>query len=191
MATLNQKKVTSKILEQVRKGEKVSVSKAMRESGVYSQSVSKQPHRITKSKGFIEILEKAGLSDSFLARKHSQLANSTRLEKDTFYADPIIETKRKKEKVVGWTHVSDAKIKLLIEGTAEEPTGNRVAYIKKFDKHKEVFFRVPDNAVQSKALEMGYKIKDLFAADKLDIVEHEMNDDEKSVFDSIFKNNKK
>lgn len=191
MPTVNQKKVLDIIQKQVRNGSKISVSKAMRESGVYAQSTSTRPEKITRSKGFIKILEAAGLTDAFLARKHSQLANATSLDKDTFLADPIIETKRKKEKITGWAHVSDAKIKLLIEGPEEAPTGNKIAYIKKFEKYKEVFFRVPDNAVQSKALEMGYKIKDHFAPDKLDIIEHEMTDEEKKVFDSIFKNNKK
>ena len=45
--TMNQKKVFDKVVEQVRNGQKVSISKAMRESGVYSESVSKIPGQIS------------------------------------------------------------------------------------------------------------------------------------------------
>ncbi len=186
MSTPNQKKVLDIIQKQVQKGTKISVTKAMRESGVYSESTAKRPEKITKSKGFIKILEAAGLTDSFLAKKHSQLSRATRLEKDTFYAQPKIEIKRKKEHIVAWIHVSDEKIKEMIEGAEDDPTGNRVAYIKKFEKYKEVYFRVPDSVVQSKALEMGYKIKDHFAPNKLDIIDHDLSEKELEAMGKLF-----
>lgn len=186
MPTLNQKKVIDIIRKQVAKGGKVSVTKAMREAGVYTPMTARHPEKITKSKGYIKLMEEAGLTDKFLANKQAQLINSTRLEKDSFHAEPKIEIKRKKEKIVGWVNMSDDKIKLLVEGTPEAPTGNKIAYIKRYEKHKEVFFRIPDNVVQSKALEMGLKIKDHFAPDKLDIIEHDLAPDEQIALDLLF-----
>jgi len=56
MATLKQKMLVKKVLEN--KGNKrVSVSQAMKEVG-YSDSLSKNPQIVTKSKGFQELLEK-------------------------------------------------------------------------------------------------------------------------------------
>ena len=51
MANTRQKLVVANILNKVRKGQKISVSAEMRAVG-YSESVSKQPHRITKSKAW-------------------------------------------------------------------------------------------------------------------------------------------
>lgn len=57
MATLNQKVIATQIIKKVRKGETVSVSKEMRKAG-YSKHTSRQPAKITASKGFQELLDK-------------------------------------------------------------------------------------------------------------------------------------
>lgn len=191
MTTLNQKKVLNKIIDQMGNGGKISVSKAMRDSGAYSKHSSHHPEKITKAKGFIQILEKAGLTDQFLAKKHSQLSNATVLGKDTFYAEQIVTKVKGKKKETTYRHLSNDKIKELVEGTEENPTGVKIAYIKTFETHKDVFYRTPDNAVQSKALEMGYKIKDKFAADKLDITTHELTEEEENILKNIINKNSK
>ena len=67
MVTENQKQVFSKVKEKVRKGEKVAVSKEM--EGTYSKSISKQPNRLTKSKGWQELMQQY-FPDEDLAKVH-------------------------------------------------------------------------------------------------------------------------
>lgn len=144
-------------------------SEAMRAVG-YKDSMSKNPQYLTRSKGFVKILEDAGVTDQLLARKHAQLINSSRLDRETFEA---IKVKRK------WIQMSDEAIKETIEGTKENPTGNRITFIKKYPKFKIALFRIPDNVVQAKMMEMGYKLKSHFAPDKMDVFVHELNEEER------------
>lgn len=73
--TENQKAVFDKVVKQVRKGQKVSVSKAMRESG-YSKNVAAKPNKVTKSAGWQTLLDKY-LPEDFLEKKHRELLNKT------------------------------------------------------------------------------------------------------------------
>lgn len=76
MATANQKKVLEKIVKDVRKGTKVSVSRAMRESGVYSESMSKKPEKLTRSKGWKELLDEY-LPEKLLTQVHKDGLKAT------------------------------------------------------------------------------------------------------------------
>ncbi len=73
MATLRQKRVVAKILENGG-----NVSKAMRESG-YSPETAKTPKTLTKGKGFQELMEKM-LPDSLLLKKHREGLEATKYE---------------------------------------------------------------------------------------------------------------
>lgn len=70
MATLNQTKVFDKVVNQVRKGAKVSVSGAMREVG-YSKRTSEHPDKITESEGWKELM-RTHLPDKSLAELHKK-----------------------------------------------------------------------------------------------------------------------
>lgn len=72
MATLNQERVFKKVQEQVRNGKKVSISRAMRESGVYSPHVSKMPEKLTESKGWKELMQQH-FPDEKLAALHKRI----------------------------------------------------------------------------------------------------------------------
>lgn len=174
-ASLKQAKAINVLLE---KGG--SVGNAMRIAG-YSEATIKNPDHLTKSKAYKDILNEAGLTDEVLSKKHISLLNSSRLEKESFLA-----TKKNRR----WIHYSDDQIKLAIEGTTERPTGCKLSYIKLFPHEKVAVFRIPDNAAQSKALEMGYKVKDHFASEKVDVViTDEMSDEERAKLDEIRKLN--
>ncbi len=67
MPTLKQKLVVKKVLENNGK----SVSQAMRESG-YSASTSKNPQQLTRSKGWLELME-IYVSEEKLMKVHSEL----------------------------------------------------------------------------------------------------------------------
>jgi hypothetical protein len=179
--TLLHKKVAKAIVE---KGGKVTMGGALRAAGA-SESLIKNPDRVFKSPGFAKELEKVGLSDKYIASKYRILLNATRLEKDTFYAEPIVETKRKKETITGWQHMSDAKLKLMIEGSEDDPTGVKIAYIKTFQKHKEVFYRVPDSVVQKGMIELTGKVKSHFAPEQHDLILHELDESERKLLQGI------
>lgn len=67
--TEKQKKAFDLILENIgTKGE------AILEAG-YTKSVSETPSLVTKSKGYIELMNQYGLDDDSLAKKHKQLLN--------------------------------------------------------------------------------------------------------------------
>lgn len=77
MATFNQEKVVQEIVKQVRNGKKVSVSKAMRDSGVYAPSTSKIPSKVTSSKSFQELLDKYLPEDLLLKKSKEGLEATT------------------------------------------------------------------------------------------------------------------
>lgn len=55
MATENQKRVFSNVMDKVRKGQKIAISKEMQKVG-YSFNTSQKPGKVTKSKGWAELL---------------------------------------------------------------------------------------------------------------------------------------
>jgi len=82
MATLKQKGVFNKMVENGG-----NMGKAMREVG-YSEAMAKNPHKVTQSKGFQEIMEKYGLDDATLAKKHKELLESKKVTR-TFKKDGL------------------------------------------------------------------------------------------------------
>lgn len=46
----------------------------------YSEQTAKTPHKLTKSKGFKEILAEAGITDEYLSKKHKKLLESRKEE---------------------------------------------------------------------------------------------------------------
>lgn len=67
MATDKQKLAALKISENLRKEKPQPKGKILKEVG-YSKSVSESPSIVTKSKGFQELLEQAGVTDEKLAQ---------------------------------------------------------------------------------------------------------------------------
>ena len=67
MATDKQKLAALKISENLRKEKPQPKGKILKEVG-YSKSVSESPSIVTKSKGFQELLEEAGVTDEKLAQ---------------------------------------------------------------------------------------------------------------------------
>ncbi len=149
------------------------MSDALRAAGA-SQSIIRNPQKVTKSKGFSALLDKAGLTDRYLAQKHQSLLNATRREEEVFYS---IRTGKKK-----WRKYTDEEIKIIIEGKPEELTGCKLICIKDDPYHKAriAVYRHPESAVQSKQIEMAYKVKGHFAPQKLDITEHELSEEERA-----------
>ena len=73
MATENQKQIAKNVLKNIRKHQKISISKEMRKVG-YSKSSYKKPDIVLRSKGWQELMEKY-LPDEKLAQVHKYLLN--------------------------------------------------------------------------------------------------------------------
>lgn len=116
MSTLKQRKAVKKLVEN-----HGNVSRAMLEAG-YTPASAKNPKNLTESKGFIQLMEEAGLTDENLFKVHSELLN-------------------KRETIV----IHDGK-----ESRVE--TTDR-----------------PDSFAAKSALDMAYKIKGTYAAEKSDV----------------------
>lgn len=77
MATENQKKVFERVAEKVRKGTKVSISNEMK--GIYSKWMTTKPDKLTKSRGWRELMDRY-LPEDKLAKVHSEGLSATKQE---------------------------------------------------------------------------------------------------------------
>lgn len=142
MATKNQEKVFEKVLTQAKKSRKISVSKAMLESGL-SPSYAAQPQQLTSSKGWKELVEKH-MPDSFLAKRHRALFDQKKVE---YFSFP--------------RNMDDDEITLAVE-----EAGLTLISISVGEKAKLAFYSTADVHAVTKALEMAHKIKGVYQADK-------------------------
>lgn len=142
MATENQKIIAARVLKKVKKGEKISITKEMRESGVYSEATSKHPEKVTGSKGWKELMERY-LPDELLSKVHTQLLEAKKL--DTMIFPPT-------------SGITDDEIRAFIESC-----GCVVRKITRGEKQIFVFFYAPDNKARNDALDKGYKLKGRYA----------------------------
>lgn len=177
-ATENQKKVFKQVVAKVKKGEKISITKEMRESGVYSKATSKHPEKITKSKGWQELLNEH-LSDGLLSMRHHELLNATTLdhqtypmgtrtnaEKEEWYKKREKDAKKKKVPYMQVEILSDEDIRELLASV--NCTVRRIVH---GEMARYVYFWSADNRARKDALDMGYKLKGKYAPEKhLDVV---------------------
>lgn len=174
-------------------GGKMPMAQAMRLAG-FSKTSARNPQKITKSIPYIRTLEMADVSDARIARKQSNLLESAHIESQSFNAieqEKIITHNDKGKKLrkpiseSEFVHVPDKKIIEMIESVP----GHVVIHIQKGRREKVARYRVPDTVVQTKQVELVLKTKGHFAADKLEIIDHELTDEEQKIFDEISKKN--
>lgn len=139
MATQRQKIAVTKLVEKVGNNKPVIIGEVLQESG-YSKAISENPKKVTESKGFIELMDRMGLSDEDLAKKHKTLLNATKIEHMVF---PVA--------------TSDEDIKELLQGVS-----CKVRKIQHGDTANHVWFFAPDNLALKNALDMAYKIKKVY-----------------------------
>ena len=172
-----------------------SAGDSLRAAG-YSDAMVKNPQKVTKSKAFVKVLEAAGMTDAYLAKSHQELMQASKLETIAFHAikREVWVTKDKNgkklkspEKDWVYRHIPDEVIQLQVEAVPAV----KLLWIQKGFSEKIAYIKVPENAVRKSAIEMGYKVKDHFAADKLEIVEHELTDDEMGALHNLFEIDKK
>lgn len=190
--TENQKVVFRQVVDKIRKGTKVSISKEMRESGVYSESMSKKPDKLTKSKGWQTLLN-THLSDDLLSETHHDLLKSTTLDHMVF---PLgVETNEQKEEFYQkreqdalkkgntYTHVevlSDVEIRELLLSV-----NCVVRKIVHGETARHVYFWCADNRARKDGLDMAYKLKGKYAPEKRATVNFNISEKDKQKIDRI------
>lgn len=133
-------KTAKKVAEQVRKGEKVSVSGAMRESG-YSDT-SARSMKVKESPHWNALLS-LFLPEEKVLEKHSEL----------------MDTKKVEVKYMSLSLTND-DIRDIIAGMGFELIG-----IKRTKESNVVSFAVPDNVSQARAVDMAYKVRSRYQPD--------------------------
>ena len=126
---------------------------AMKIAG-YSENTAKAPTKMTESKGWQELMDKY-LPDNDLAIRHKELLNATRLEHMVFPKS-----------------VKDKEIKSLLESV-----NCNVRKIQHGDQANHVWFWAKDNIALKSALDLAYKLKGKYSAEKIKIID---DNDEKT-----------
>lgn len=145
-----------------------NMSKAIADSGLYSDSMVKNPQKITESKTFQEILEE-DMPDALLSTVHKSLLNATHLDHMTFPLGPRTSKEKEKwvaEKIAKAIAAGKSADSVEQDVLSDEDIGEMLAEVNcKLRKvvHGEtarhVYFWAYDNMARDKALDKGYKLK--------------------------------
>jgi hypothetical protein len=144
MSSLRQRNAVQKLSENIRNsgGKKsISMGKVLREAG-YSKQTSLKPKLVTETKGFKEELTNL-MPDETIIKRHGELVNAIKLNQIVFD-----------------NSVSDLEIKKIIEWSA----GFKLMKVVRKKRSKQVvcFYWSPDYMTRLVAINMGYKIKNLY-----------------------------
>lgn len=177
-----------------------SVSAAMRGAG-YSPETAKTPKKLTETKAFKSVFEKAGLTEDFLANGTREMATAYtvherefkhRLGHDIVKIEP--DSPEYKE--------GDANLKEMpfktpwtdreINKAISRIRGASVLFIEDRADHRLCVYEVPDFTARRPAIDMGHKLLGSYAAEKHEHeVKHQMSDEERHRFDLIRGKNRK
>jgi hypothetical protein len=163
--TIRQTIAFNKLSEIIRnhkgKQKSITIGKILEEAG-YSKEVSSSPTLVTKSKGFQELLEKY-LPDDLVLETHTNLLKATGLD---HYVFPPSTT--------------DEEMKEIIESVP----GCKLMKISHGDQWNRAYYWVPDNKSRKDAIDMAYKLKGSYKAEK---VEHGVSEDLEKALERIRK----
>lgn len=134
MATIKQERAFKEVVEKGR-----PVSKAMVDVG-YSKNTAVAPSKLTRSKGWKELVDKY-IPEKDLLRKHKELLNQKKLD---YFVFPKAMTDEEIQE-----HVESAGLEMIV--------------IKHSDKGKLAFYSINDAMSQQKAVDMAYKLKGSYA----------------------------
>ena len=151
---LNGRKVRIKaVAEKVLAGKDgKSVGAAMREVG-YSENYADNPQKLTKSKTWKELM-KEFLPDDLIAETHHSLLKSATVDQLTF--KPSKAGKPVSEE--------------FIEGViAQIPGAKLLSVADGFESSRIAYFTLPEGRIRKEAVEMAYKLRGRFAAEKIEV----------------------
>lgn len=137
MATIKQKLTASKLVENGG-----NVGKAMLEAG-YSEAMAKNPQKLTRSKGWQELIDKF-ISEDRLLNVHKRMLDCVKLMSLPFELS-----------------TSDEDIRKIISKVC----GSKFVSVNQRVKAKVCFYTMPENGTRLSALDMAYKIRGKYQID--------------------------
>ena len=149
MSKIRVKKVIAKM---VGKGGK-SLTKAMVESG-YSPAYAHTPSKLSNSKTFKELMDEF-IPDSLITQRHNELANACSLSNYKFDLK-----------------ISDKTIKALIN----DIPGCKCLYVSRDKYNATAYFTQPDQHSRKDAIDMGYKLKGVYAPEQIELTKRKYQD---------------
>jgi hypothetical protein len=201
----NDKKKTRPLSLRARKALKLMVEKgrsqrsALREAG-YSDAVANQPGKVTSQKGFIEALEKVGLTDTYLAKGYKEFTRAGELREYVFHhkkqreivdidEDSPIYNKSEgavnKQEIVTLVPVSDK----IIKDRIGRISGAELIDIQDHEDKRVAFYQKPDFTARKTGYELASKVKGHLQPDQINTtVQHSMSEDDRKFMQSIFNN---
>jgi hypothetical protein len=146
-----------------------SVSATMRAYG-FSPAYSKNPKKFTSTKKFQELLAER-VSDDLMTQTHNDLFNAGEIQHYIFPKltdEKKVEGKGKKKKVkFQKQELTNEEIKLIVESVP----GCRLIYVRRDFMGAWAFYSAPDNKSRKDAMDLAYKLKGYYAAEKVAIVD--------------------
>lgn len=185
--TENQKKVFRQVAENVRKGQKISVSKAMVESGVYSESYSRKPTKLTKSKGWKKLLDEF-LSEQELSQKHFELLNATTLDHMVFPLGCRFISEKEEYQQLAQKDPTKEKGEVLADEEIVQLLRDVNCVVRRIvhgETARHVYFWSADNKARKDALDMAYKLRGNYAPEKKATVSVVVSEKERKRIDRI------
>lgn len=190
-ATIKQAKAIKLLIEK----QGMSVQAAMRAAG-YAEGSIKNPSNLTRTKAYRDILNDAGVTDSFLAKRHREASNAVdikerqfidRIEHNLVKIDPESEKFDKSGPPMQYREemvhipVSDKEIKAFFKRLPDF----KLMRIEQGYRQKTAVYLAPQYQVRTKMQELSYKVKEHFGAEKHEIVLPEATEDEKEIIKNL------
>lgn len=166
--------VARAVMEKIRENPGVRVSDAIRMAG-YSESLAVHPSVVTKSAPFIDLLNEY-LPEGDLLETHRGLLKAARIDHMVFADGPkdddaaVVWVANKNEKETGaqvWSREDVLTDQDITDMLAEKNC--TVRRISRTENSRHVYFWSPDSKSRTGALDMAYKLKGSYAADKASV----------------------
>lgn len=170
----------SKALEIISVDIGISTAEAMRQAGYARSTAEDHPEYVTKSLSFKQILDNAGVTDEFLAKRHKELSHASTLKEFFFEHKRVKELIEIDEDDPDWDKKGRPKQfklsselkpvgKKHIKAIIETMKGAELVYVREDYTKSVAYVIVPDNQARRSALDLGLKVKGHFAAEKVNL----------------------
>ena len=145
-----------------------NVSKALREVG-YSTNYSKNPDQFTKTKTFQALIDEY-LPDELITKTHRELMTAGEIQHYCFPKLKEINKNKKSNKQEG--ELTNDEIRAIVESVP----GCRLIYVKRDFMGAWAFFEAPDTKSRKDAVDMAYKLRGSYSAEKIELTKRKFQD---------------
>ncbi len=143
-----------------------NVSKALKAVG-YSPAYAKNPQKFTNTKTAKELMDEY-LPDELVAKIHKELLTAGEIQ---HYCFPNL-SKGGKKNAGGSGELTNDEIKQIVESVP----GCRLIYVKRDSFGAWAFFESPDTKSRKEAIDMIYKLRGSYSAEKIELTKRKYQD---------------